>query len=306
MSASEKGRPAKPREAATIILIRDLAGVLQVYLMRRSTKSSFMGGNFVFPGGKVDGGDGDAAFWGRHGDLPREAVAERLHDASKELTLLAYAVAAIRETWEEAGVLLAALPNGDSSKDSTGFLERLQSRREGRGLDPDWLRTHLVAKAVDLAFSSLWPWSHWIAPEAMKQRFDTRFFIARMPDGQTCRPDPRETPEGRWMAPREALEANARGDLSLSPPTLVTLHHLLPYGRVGALEAALPRPDWGPALMPKMFFTEVGPMVIQVWDPAFAAPEETLPVDRDQLELLPVGAPFSRLWNDHGSWRPVA
>lgn len=296
-----KPRQAKPRPAATIILVREQEGTPGVYLMQRSLKSSFMGGNYVFPGGKVDAGDGDLSFWRRHGDLSRDALSQHLHDPSGSQTLLAYTVAAIRETWEEAGVLLADLPNGGAD-----LLESLQTLRQGQRLESDWLRTRLVAKRGALAFSALWPWSHWIAPEALKQRFDTRFFIARMPAGQTCRPDPRETPEGCWMTPRAALEANTAGLISLSPPTLVTLHTLLAYATMDQLKAALPRPDWGPALLPKMLFPKVGPMVIQPWDPAYDAPEDSLPESRDELELLPVGAAFSRLWNDKGTWRPVA
>ena len=293
--------PAKPRAAATIILVREQGGALGVYLMQRSLKSSFMGGNHVFPGGKVDGEDSEVSFWALRGDIPRDALAARLHDPSEGLALLPYAVAAIRETWEEAGVLLADLPNGDSD-----LLERLQAQREGRTLAPAWLRTQLTSQKGALAYSALWPWSHWIAPEAMKQRFDTRFFIAFMPPGQTCRPDPRETPRGRWMTPREALEVNVQGKLFLSPPTLVTLHTLLEYTSLEALQSALPRPGWGPALMPKMCFPKVGPMVIQPWDPAYDAPESSLPESEADLALLSVGEAFSRLWNDGGTWRPVA
>lgn len=301
MSPPASTRPATPRLAATIILVREQGDAFGVYLMQRSLKSSFMGGNYVFPGGKVDTGDGDLSFWRRHGDLSRHALAERLHDPSNEQALLAYAVAAIRETWEEAGVLLADLPDGRAD-----LPERLQTLRQGQRLGSDWLRTHLVATRGALAYSALWPWSHWIAPQALKQRFDTRFFVARMPAGQTCRPDPRETPKGRWMTPRDALGKNSRGELSLSPPTLVTLHTLLDFADLDALQAALPRRGWGPALMPKMCFPKVGAMVIQPWDPAYADPEGSLPERQSDLERLPVGAAFSRLWNDKGTWRPVA
>ncbi|MEJ2638930.1 MAG: hypothetical protein P8010_05090 [Desulfosarcinaceae bacterium] len=216
--------PAPLRPASTLILIREQEGAPAVYITQRSRKSRFMGGSYVFPGGKVDAGDEDAIYWTRKGDISREAVARRLHDPSMEMIFVAFAVAAIRETWEEAGVLLADL--GDSGD---GLLTQLQTLREDRGLDADWLRTHLMANGAALAFSSLWPWSHWITPEAMHTRFDTRFFIAFLPEGQICRPDLHETPEGRWMTPSDALDANEQGRLRLSPPTLVTLHSLLAY-----------------------------------------------------------------------------
>jgi 8-oxo-dGTP pyrophosphatase MutT (NUDIX family) len=293
--------PVIPLPAATVILIRDLGQALGVYLMRRSLKSSYMGGNFVFPGGKVDAADGDPAFWAASGDVSGAELARRLCDTATEMPLLAYAVAAVRETWEEAGVLLAIQTNGAGDR-----RERLLTLRRSKALSPDWLRLEIESGRLIINFSALWPWSHWIAPEAFKQRFDTRFFIAVMPPDQTCHPDPRETPEGRWTTPREALEANTRGELNLSPPTLVTLDALLAYPSVAALEADLPRPGWGPALMPKLVLPKPGPMLIQPWDPAYNAPEASLPKDTRDLQRLPVGAAFSRLWSDEGTWRPVA
>ena len=301
--------PVSPQPAATVILIRGAAGEPSVYLMRRSLKSRFMAGSFVSPGGKVDREDDDAAFWADSGDLNAMELSARLMvggsgDQSlptRQPPLLAYAVAAIRETWEEAGVLLADVRNGAS-----GSFDRLHARREGPGLDIGWLRSLVENDKGALAYSRLWPWAHWIAPEAFKQRFDTRFFVAFMPAGQTCRPDPRETPEGRWMTPKAALDANTAGEIRLSPPTLVTLHTLLAYDTVDALKVDLPRPDWGPALLPKMVFPPVGPMVIQPWDANYDVPEGSLPEKRSEIERLPVGAAFSRLWNDAGTWRPLA
>jgi 8-oxo-dGTP pyrophosphatase MutT (NUDIX family) len=294
--------PIAVRPASTVILVREQGGAPAVYITQRSLKSGFMGGNYVFPGGKVDAGDEDTAFWARKGDISRAAVARRLHDPSEKLALLAFAVAAIRETWEEAGVLLADLESGGAGL----LLTSLLASRDERAPDGDWLRSHLVVKGGLLTYSALWPWSHWITPTAMKARFDTRFFIAFMPDGQTCHPDSYETVEGRWMTPRHALEANEQGRVNLSPPTLVTLHNLLAYETFSALKAALPRPGWGPVLMPKMLVPKVGPMIIQTWDPDYADPEKTLPAVEADLQRLPVGAPFSRLWNDKGTWRPVA
>lgn len=293
--------PVIPLPAATVILIRDQRRALGVYLMRRSLRSSYMGGNFVFPGGKVDTADGDPAFWALSGDISGAQLARRLNDTATEMPLLAYAVAAIRETWEEAGVLLAIQADGAREP-----LKRLLTLRRSKALSTDWLRLEIETGRLIINFSALWPWSHWIAPEAFKQRFDTRFFIALMPPNQTCHPDPRETPEGRWTTPREALEANTRGELKLSPPTLVTLHSLLAYPSVAALKADLPRPGWGPTLMPKLVLPKPGPMLIQPWDPAYATPEASLPKDVLDLRRLPVGAAFSRLWSDKGTWRPVS
>ncbi|MDJ0780530.1 MAG: hypothetical protein QNJ22_01100 [Desulfosarcinaceae bacterium] len=292
---------AGPTPAATLVLVRQNDSGLAVYLLQRSLQSRFMAGSYVFPGGKIDREDRDIPFWLGRGDLDREALALRFHDAPEQLSLLPYAVAAIRESWEEAGVLLARFSGDDAQA-----LDAMQALRKGTFQPNSWLRRQLIARQGTLSFSDLWPWSHWIAPEALPERYDTRFFIAFMPFGQRCRPDPRETPQGGWMTPCDALTGNADKRLKLSPPTLVTLQGLLAYHAIDDLRAALPRSGWGPPLLPKMVFPAVGAMVIQPWDPAYAAPEKRLPKRRVQLEVLPVGAPFSRLWNDDGTWRPVA
>lgn len=261
-----------------------------------------MAGNYVFPGGKVDNCDEDTAFWAERGDLGiGELAMQLLHTGSGLPPLLPYAVAAIRETWEEAGVLLAAFRNG-----ATGALDRLHLLREGQKIDSHWLRDFVAVDGCTLAFSRLWPWVHWSAPESLAHRFETRFFIAFMPAGQTCRPDYRETSVGRWMTPREALSANVEGRIVLSPMILVTLHALLSYATLDTLKAALPRPEWGPSLVPRLAFPPVGPVAILPWDAAYEAHEVSLPEKKSEIERLPVGIAFSRLWNDEGTWRPIA
>ena len=105
-------RPATPSPSATLILIRQHGADVQVYLLRRSADSPFMPGTYVFPGGRMDDDDKDTAFWKNHVDLPSEGLAGALGGPVE--TMLPYAVAAIRETWEEAG-LLVATPAGKRS-----------------------------------------------------------------------------------------------------------------------------------------------------------------------------------------------
>lgn len=289
----------KPRPAATVILVREHGGTLQCFLLKRNPESKFFAGNFVFPGGAVSSQDLDLTFWLSHTDLTKKGREERFGRPLEGEGISGYAVSAVRETFEEAGILLGTgTPWGES------WFEDVCTMRVTEGLPGDWLRQKVSEHAILLGFSMLFPWSHWITPEAMIKRFDTRFFVARVPPGQVCSPDRRETVEGRWMSPEEALEANLKGAVPLSPPTLVTLHQFLPYARMAELESALKVRKWGETIFPRMIRFAHGAMIIEPWDPMYG---KELEVDEDRLEeaVLPVGEPFSRIWFHKGLWRAV-
>ncbi len=163
----------KPRiltPAATLILTRRHAGELQVYLIRRSLKSGFMAGNYVFPGGRVDSEDRDFEGWQTRVDLDRNGIAQRLGGDLSAAEVLAYGVAVIREAFEEAGVFLAR--RYESTPDD---LERICRLGLTADLPPGWLRKLAVSENWTLTLSSLSRWSHWITPVRMKRRYDTRF-----------------------------------------------------------------------------------------------------------------------------------
>jgi 8-oxo-dGTP pyrophosphatase MutT (NUDIX family) len=294
--------PAALAPAATLILVRQHAGELQTYLLRRSPMSRFMPGLFVFPGGGVDPVDGDDAFWKERLDLSLDAFAGQLGRGMEMPAALRCAVAAVRETFEEAGVLFASLPAAGAQA-----WKRANERRRDEGLRPGWLRCWTQAEGWALALSALRPWAHWITPLGMPRRFDTRFFVAALPEGQAARPDLHETTEGRWISPRQALDGNLEGRTPLSPPTLVTLHALLAYASPGSLQQGLSHRDWGAPIFPRLIALGKGrgAVIIEPWDPLYG--REDLPIDADELphRRLPVGAPFSRLWNDGGVWKPV-
>jgi 8-oxo-dGTP pyrophosphatase MutT (NUDIX family) len=294
--------PAPPVPSATIILKREKGKEFEIYLLRRSSKSGFMGGYYVFPGGMTDAEDEDEGFWEAHGDLDSAAVNERFGGELFHTSPMAFLVSAIRETVEEAGVFLLA-----SGKDKIpGELERIRHMRASGNLARGWFMAQALERDWRISFSALRRWSHWITPELMKRRYDTRFFIADMPAGQVCTPDAKETTHGLWMTPKEALDANMRGDIPLSPPTLVTLQSLLQYATGVDLDRALEIRHWGATIMPRLVPLEKTAVIVEPWDPDYHSEKIGIPTTDMSERVLPVGEPFSRLWLCEGIWKPVS
>ena len=289
-----------PRPAATVILVREHAGEIQVYLLKRSTKSGFMAGNYVFPGGVVEPGDGGAGQWQEYVDLNPDQRLERMGGSLGEQDILPYGIAAIRETFEEAGVFL-----GRNEDQTTAGLEELNIKRQEDNLSDAWLQDLINTRKWILAFSKLYRWSHWITPEKMKKRFDTRFFLASMPADQECRPDNRETTHGIWINPQAGLAGNLSGDIPLSPPTVVTLHELLGYQHLSDLMQDALQKSWGDALMPRLAVAAKEPVIVEPWDPVYHETEIQLNIEELNNNLVGVAEPFSRLWHHEGIWRPV-
>jgi 8-oxo-dGTP pyrophosphatase MutT (NUDIX family) len=295
---SRKGR--QPREAATVILIGEESGRTRVYLLKRSSGSGFFPGSYVFPGGVLDPEDRDDRLWASSVDMDLEGISRRLGGTLAGKDALAYGVAAIRETFEEAGVFLAER-NGPGGED----LERICGIRREKALPRGWLRERVVSGGWVLGLSRLAPWSHWITPEAFPGRFDTRFFLAFLPEGQECVPDERETVQGIWIGPEKGLAANLAGEIPLSPPTLITLHELLPYRTMAGLKEEVATRQWGEARLPRFIKLPEGAVIIEPWDPMYG---EEIKIDPEALEdaILPVGGPFSRIWLHRGIWRPIS
>jgi 8-oxo-dGTP pyrophosphatase MutT (NUDIX family) len=226
------------QDAATVILLRDTAdGPYELFLMRRHRDQAFMGGAYVFPGGRLDDADADPKLAARIGGF-RPADAKRLLQEADlpEATALALFVAAIRETFEEAGVLLARNGLGgvvDLSAPETAarFAAYRLELHEGRMALSELARREELIFAPDL----LLPYSHWITPEVEPRRFDTRFFLARLPEGQLPVHDRMELTESRWLTPAFALAEHAAGRIVLMPPTLKTIEELLSFSDTGKL-----------------------------------------------------------------------
>jgi len=218
-----------PRPAATVVLLRDGADGLEVFLLKRHGNSDVLGGAYVFPGGKVDAADAGL------GSLLSQSAAE-LHAALDEAALdlpaaTGFYVAALREAFEESGVLFSTPADAARREQAAAQLRAGQpfgSVLAGLGLQLD---THRVL-----------PWSRWITPRLASvstKRFDTRFFVAAVPPEQTARHDDFETTDSVWLPPRAALQQYWDGHMALAPPQILSLAHLAHHDTVaGVLDEA--------------------------------------------------------------------
>ena len=224
--------PPPPRDAATVALLRDGPVGVEAYLLRRAAAMAFAAGMHVFPGGSVDPRDAtQATAWA--GPAPRR-WAEQL-DCDEELAR-ALVCAAVRETFEESGILLAGGSPEDVVADTTAAGwedDRLALLDRSLSLAEMLSRRGLVLRS-DL----LRVWGHWITPEFEPRRFDTRFFVAAVPDGQRTRDVGGEADQVVWLPVAEAVRRHDSGELAMLPPTAVTLRELTAYDGVPAVLAA--------------------------------------------------------------------
>jgi len=233
LSFARDGRTAvEPRPASTVILLRDTASRPEVYLLRRQQSMAFAAGMTVFPGGRVDATDASIAdSWS--GPSP-SWFAERLGCTPE--TAAAYVAAAVRETFEESGVLLAGPSTESVVSDTTGDdWEADRVALEGRSLGfADFLHRRGLVLRADL----LGVWAHWITPEFEPRRYDTRFFVAALPPGQVTRDVTSESDQVAWMHPAQAVQAVEAGEMLMLPPTYLCCHDLIPYAGVADVLAA--------------------------------------------------------------------
>ena len=235
--------PAEPRHASTVVLLRDTESGMQAYLLRRQRTMEFAAGMYVFPGGSVDPRDeslGTDAWVG-----PTPAAWGGLLTADERLAT-ALVCAAVRETFEESGVLLAGSAADDVVGDTTGDdWEADRLALIDRSLS---FATMLDRRGLLLRADLLRPWSHWITPVVEPRRYDTRFFVAALPSGQRPRDVGGEADRVTWMRPIDALEAFDRRELGLMPPTAFTLSELTAYETVADVLAAGDARDVRPVL----------------------------------------------------------
>jgi 8-oxo-dGTP pyrophosphatase MutT (NUDIX family) len=230
-----------PRDSATVVLLRDRpGGPYEVFLMRRHLRQAFMGGAHVFPGGSLDEDDRDPALAARTDGLSAADARRLLQEPDLPgLTAFGLFLAAIRETFEEAGVLLARDTAGravDLTDPATAarFAAHRRELHEGRLTLACLAGREGIRYAPDL----LVPYSHWITPTVEPRRFDTRFFLARLPEGQAAVHDRMELTESRWVTPALALAEHMAGRIVLMPPTLKTVEELQAFSLTGPLFAA--------------------------------------------------------------------
>jgi 8-oxo-dGTP pyrophosphatase MutT (NUDIX family) len=206
--------------------MRDSAAGPEVFMVRRHHAVAFMAGAHVFPGGRVDAGDHGATDGWCDGV---EAATQQFRGATVEDTL-AYYVAAVRELFEEAGVLLARTTQGELARLSGNTIHaRFKDHRADLHGGRSTLRDIAAAEGLRLAFDALVPFAHWVTPPGDTRRFDTRFFVTRVPPHQIPAHDDAEATQSAWMTPAGAIEAAIAREIVLPPPTWATLRELQPF-----------------------------------------------------------------------------
>lgn len=232
LDAGDAAEVAAARHAATVVLLRDTAGGLEVYLLRRTGTMAFAAGMHVFPGGSVDPRDGEAAtVWA--GPPPADWARWLGCDDALARSLVC---AAVRETFEESGVLLAGPGDDRVVADTTGAeYERDRARLLDRSLS---MAGMLAERGLVLRSDLLRPWAHWITPEFEPRRFDTRFFVAAVPPGQRPRHVSTEADRATWLPVAEAVAGYDEGALEMLPPTIVALREIAVLGTVEHVLAA--------------------------------------------------------------------
>jgi 8-oxo-dGTP pyrophosphatase MutT (NUDIX family) len=240
-----------PLAAATVMVVRDGPQGVEVLMVRRHGNSGVLGGVHVFPGGKLDAADAqvDAAMLDRPAADCLHALAEPALDPATAVSLH---VAAVRETFEECGLLLGQQATPEQ------VLQLRQLTQEGLGF-----AAALQRVGLRLPLASLRPWSRWVTPRVpsvTNKRFDTRFFVAAAPADQQAEHCLVETTEAVWLSPRAGLEHFWAGEIDLAPPQIMTLSHFHRLASVEQLmQAASSRP---PALIEPEPFDEEGCRVI--------------------------------------------
>ena len=230
--ASWDGVAAPTRDAATIVLLREGTDGPETYLLRRQSSMAFAPGMYVFPGGGLQDSDRDPLPW--HGPDPAW-WGERL--GCDEATARGLVVAAVRETFEESGILFAG-PDGDTVVGDTAHLQDARPLLDaGEVAFGDFLDEHGLVLRADLVGA----WSHWITPAFEPRRYDTRFFVAAVPRGQVVGSLPGEADRGGWYPLRAVLAAVRGGEAAMLPPTWITCSELADVAVVDALTTAAAR-----------------------------------------------------------------
>ncbi|MEU8753593.1 NUDIX hydrolase [Streptomyces chartreusis] len=233
--------PVTPKRAATVMLLKDTGTGPSVHMLRRRSSMAFAGGAYAYPGGGVDPRDEQQIRWA---GPTRAWWARRL--GLEEAAAQAIVCAAVRETYEEAGVLLAGPTDDSVVGDTTG---------------EDWEADRAALVARDLSFAEfldrrglalrsdlLGAWTRWITPEFEPRRYDTWFFVAALPEGQRTRNASTEADRTVWIRPTDAAASYDKGELLMMPPTIATLRQLTPYDSAAETLTAAPDRDLTPVL----------------------------------------------------------
>ena len=261
--------PAEPRDSATLILVRDGDQGLEVFMLERHLRSDFAGGAYVFPGGTIDTRDTDPTA-AAHLDGPSGAEAAAHIDASPEQAIAFY-LCAIRETFEEAGVLLARRDGASVRFDEAVIEKRFATYRNELGARGGSLAALAETEGIRYAGDLLHYYARWITPEFAPKRYDARFFVATMPEGQSPLHDDVETTASTWIRPVDALAQAAEGLFSIIFPTRKTLESLVRFASADEVVASTVDKHI-PAVLPKVVLADGQPRVVLPGDPTLHEP----------------------------------
>jgi 8-oxo-dGTP pyrophosphatase MutT (NUDIX family) len=239
-----RGTPAPVRAAATVVLLRPASPAFEVYVLRRATTMAF-GGVYAFPGGGVDPTD--------RPETVKDDWPQRLGVPAEQAK--AVVGAAARELFEEAGVLLAG-----STRATAGDVGGPQWEAERAAVQRRELTMTELFARHDLVLRDdlLFPWARWVTPEFEPKRYDTWFFVALLPEGQTARDVSGEADRTDWISPAAA------DGLAMLPPTRVTLNSLSAYGSIDDVVLASQRRDAASPVMPRIELTDDGGAVLRL------------------------------------------
>jgi 8-oxo-dGTP pyrophosphatase MutT (NUDIX family) len=279
----------EPKPASTVVLVRRAPARLEVFLVRRHDQVAFMGGAHVFPGGRVDPSDAsdDPEAWCDGVTVARTRT--RGCDAS---AAVAFHVAAIRELFEEAGVLLARNRSGGILAVREDDAPRFDAARRDLLAGRLSLRALVEREKLRLALDALALFAQWVTPAVELRRFDTCFFLALAPEAQQAAHDDGETTHGVWIAPDDAIDRCLHGDIALPPPTWTTLRAL---SRLESVEEAW---EWAqaqnvPRVQPCFRERADGTRVVM------------LPGDPECPPVEGFAAEETRFLLANGRWRPI-
>jgi 8-oxo-dGTP pyrophosphatase MutT (NUDIX family) len=255
------------RDAATVLILRDGAEGLEVFMLKRNLNSDFVGGAYVFPGGAVDPED-------RHDDLEPVCEGRTDADASRRLGIerggLAFWVAAVRESFEEAGVLLAYDTHGKLvDLDDAAGIERWATHRTAVDTRARRLIDIVGDEGLRLAVDGMHYFGHWITPEGAPRRYDTRFFLAAAPANQTPLHDDHEVIANEWIRPEDGLARAASGELTMMPPTTASLRAVSRFATAAEALDAATRITTVPTILPRIVSGDGGVRLVLPGEPGY-------------------------------------
>jgi 8-oxo-dGTP pyrophosphatase MutT (NUDIX family) len=250
--------PVEAKDAASIMLLRDAAGReegIEVLMVRRHARSDFAADVYVFPGGAVEKSDCEEGMAALCDGIGPEEAGSIITDAPSPARALGIFIAGIRETFEEAGLLLARDSSGELVSCVGEKAAHFDALREELKEVRLTFREMIAGEGLKLATGSLAYFAHWITPELSPIRYDTRFFLAPAPPCQDALHDNLETTEHLWISPGEALERNESGEFPMLPPTVINLMALARFPTVGEAMRS-PAGEEVAAILPRLSFED--------------------------------------------------